>query len=321
MEKISIIVPIYNVEQYLEKCIISIINQTYKNIEIILVDDGSKDNSGKIADEYKKTDDRIVVIHKENGGLSDARNCALDIATGDYITFVDSDDYIDIRYCEMLYNALIKTNADIAICEMQYVYDDKYENNNNENIKTEEYLKGDAMIKYMDTEYVVACAKLYKSELFNDLRYIVGKIHEDEFMFHKVFFKCKKIVYINSKLYAYRQRESSITKTEYSIKKLDAICALEDRLKFSTDNKLVELYDKTEASYLYLLRKNMYQLSVSNIENKEKIIDELYSKLINRYSKLKKNKYISLKFYILSKIVALFPKTFKKVVIKKGKNE
>lgn len=321
MKKISIIVPIYNVEQYLKKCIESIINQTYKNIEIILINDGSKDNSGKIADEYSKNDDRIIVMHKENGGLSDARNCALDIATGDYITFVDSDDYIDIKFCKILHDVIVSKNADMVICEMQHVYKDEDELQNSDKINIEEYSGDEAIIKYSDTDNVVACAKLYKSELFCNLRYELGKIHEDEFMFHKIFYKCKKIIHIDSKLYAYRQRENSITKAAYSIKRLDALYALEDRLQFSIDNKLTDLYNKTEMIYLYLLRKNLYKLSVSNIENRERIIEEFYSKLINGYLRLKKNKYISLKLYIFTKIVTICPKKLKKYIIMKGKDE
>ncbi len=119
---ISIIVPVYKVEMYIKKCINSIINQTYKNIEIILVDDGSPDNCGKICDDYSKTDKRIIVVHKDNGGLSDARNRGLIAASGQFITFVDSDDYIELNYIETHYNNLINNNADISIAGHNVIY-------------------------------------------------------------------------------------------------------------------------------------------------------------------------------------------------------
>ena len=120
MDLISVIIPIYNVEQYLKECLESVINQTYRNLEIILVDDGSKDKSGKICDEYKNKDERIKVVHKENGGLSDARNAGMKIATGKYIQFIDSDDFIDKDMIETLYNLIIENEADISMCSNYY---------------------------------------------------------------------------------------------------------------------------------------------------------------------------------------------------------
>lgn len=119
MEKISIVMPAYGVEKYIAKSIESVINQTYKNLELIIVDDESPDNSGKIAEEYAAKDERIKVIHKKNGGVASARNAALDIATGDYITFIDSDDYADVHQYETLYNMIKKHDVDIAFCELQ----------------------------------------------------------------------------------------------------------------------------------------------------------------------------------------------------------
>ena len=120
---ISIVLPIYNVENYIEKCMESVLNQTYKNIEIILVDDGSPDNCPIICDQYVKEDNRVKVVHKENGGLSDARNAGIKVANGDYITFIDSDDYVDKDYVEFLYNTIEETDADIAIGGHRVIYD------------------------------------------------------------------------------------------------------------------------------------------------------------------------------------------------------
>ena len=127
-ELISVIVPIYNVEQYLEKCIESIISQTYKNLQIILIDDGSNDKSGKICNKYAEKDKRVVVIHKENAGVSEARNTGLDNAKGEWITFVDADDWIEEEYCQRLYNLVIETNSDVALCGYNRVVGTKKEN-------------------------------------------------------------------------------------------------------------------------------------------------------------------------------------------------
>ena len=126
-ERISVVVPVYNVEQYLEKCVNSIINQTYKNLEIILVDDGATDKSGKLCDELAKLDNRIMAYHKKNGGLSDARNYGVERATGDYIGFVDGDDYIDAEMYEKLYEAIKKENVDVAECNLKIIYSDRVE--------------------------------------------------------------------------------------------------------------------------------------------------------------------------------------------------
>ena len=135
-ERISVVVPVYNVEQYLEKCVNSIINQTYKNLEIILVDDGATDKSGKLCDELAKLDNRIMAYHKKNGGLSDARNYGVERATGDYIGFVDGDDYIDVEMYEKLYEAIKKENVDVAECNLKIIYFlKKIKINNNQSTK------------------------------------------------------------------------------------------------------------------------------------------------------------------------------------------
>lgn len=215
-KSISIIVPIYKVEKYLDKCIDSLVNQTYKNLEIILVDDGSPDNCPKICDDWAKKDNRIKVIHKQNGGLSEARNFGIEISTGDYIMFVDSDDYLDLEICKTLLDINLKYNSDFAMCGTNIVYEDKEvklnipENINIQVFENEEVIRHlfNSNIKFI----VTAWAKLYKRQLFETIRYDVGKIHEDEFIFHKILDKTKKFVYINKPLYYYLQRQGSITK-------------------------------------------------------------------------------------------------------------
>lgn len=209
---ISVVIPVYNVEKYLKECLESVLNQTYKNLEIILVDDGSKDSSGEICDEYAKRDSRIKVIHKKNGGLSDARNAGIDAARGEYITFVDSDDYIEEDMYEFLAKNMEKADADISICQVYYVYKEAKETTHTPNIYLEmdsiEAIKHVNMVGYYT---VAAYDKLYKRDIFKEIRYPVGKINEDWYIICEVFDKANKIVYSSEPKYNYRKRKGSIT--------------------------------------------------------------------------------------------------------------
>lgn len=238
---ISVIVPVYNVEKYLKKCIDSIINQTYRNLEIILVDDGSPDNAGKICDEYALKDHRIRVIHKENGGLSDARNAGIDVVHGEYLSFVDSDDYLDEHMMEKLLAALISEDAEMSMCRFTYVDDDGHllEKKNAELPPAKsEVLTGFEAIRRLNEgsgQYSIACCKLYKRDLFQGVRFPVGKRHEDEFVSHVLFMKCNRVACIGEALYYYVQRNDSImgsARIALSIKYLDAVEALLNRAVF-----------------------------------------------------------------------------------------
>lgn len=224
MEKISIIIPVYNVEKYMKKCIESVINQTYKNIEIILVDDGSTDRSAHICDEYEKKDKRIVVIHKKNGGLADARNAGIVKASGKYLGFIDSDDYIENDMYEVLYNNIKKENADISMCGLISCYKDTdmeiYKNE-----KTNYYVFNDeeAIRNVLEgkNNSVWAVNKLYKKELFDNVRYPVGKYAEDAFVIIKILMQCEKVVFTTQKKYYYIRRNSSITTNGFNKKSYD----------------------------------------------------------------------------------------------------
>lgn len=238
MDKISVIVPVYKVEQYLNKCVDSIICQTYKNLEIILVDDGSPDRCGEICDEYAKKDDRVKVIHKKNGGLSDARNAGLDISTGDWIGFVDSDDYINPDMYEKLLCSAKENDADISLCSYKYVGDGEYDNNSP--VKTEVISGKDILFRKMNQKksyyWVVAWNKLYKSHLFNEIRYPYGKLHEDEFTIHEIFYGVKKVACVSESLYNYLQRDNSIVNSNYSVRHLDLAEAQLNRAEFLYKN-------------------------------------------------------------------------------------
>lgn len=213
-KKVSIIVPIYNVEKYLKRCIDSILKQTYKELEIILVDDGSTDSSGLICEEYKENENRIKVIHKNNGGLSSARNAGLDIATGAYLTFIDSDDWIAENHIEQIMNALEAKSADIAVCGI-VVIDGKTSNVYKSVDNICEFTSYDAIDNILmgGSIDVSACNKVYKNEVFNNVRYPEGENNEDAAVIIDILSKVKKIVQIPDNSYYYYQRKGSISKT------------------------------------------------------------------------------------------------------------
>lgn len=217
MEKdlISVIIPVYNVELYVGKCLDSVVQQTYRNMEIIVVDDGSTDSSGQICDEYKKKDSRFRVIHKKNEGLSASRNLAISLAKGKFITCIDSDDYIAENYIGELYNVLTKYNADISVCRFLYTFgnkEDKRDGKNDEFV----YSKVEALkVLFGEKEFGhYAHQKLYKSEIIKKHPYPVGKAYEDVATTYKMFADANRVVYTQKQLYFYRQRPGSIISSD-----------------------------------------------------------------------------------------------------------
>lgn len=211
---ISIIVPIYKVEEYLADCVNSLINQTYKKIEIILVDDGSPDNCPKLCDEYALKDPRIIVLHKPNGGLSDARNAGLDVCKGEYVAFVDSDDFIDKEMYDHMLNASLKYNADIVRCDFRMYGGTKYQNHSLY-LKNKEYtvLTDYEPLKALLTWKMHCCAwdKLYRKDFLKNNRFIKGRLNEDIIFHFMLLQQGCTYVEINKVLYNYRVRPGSIT--------------------------------------------------------------------------------------------------------------
>lgn len=266
--KISVIVPIYKVEKYLNRCVDSIINQTYQNLEIILVDDGSPDNSGLISDEYASIDHRVKVIHQSNGGLSDARNAGIDIATGDYIGFVDSDDFIHPDMFRDLYDRIQKHDADIAQCSYRAVTEDTFIDPGADNEKVINNLEALELIytRY-NVDYVVAWDKLYRKHLFDSIRFPKAKIHEDEFTTYKLFYLSGKIVVFDKKYYYYYQSPDSIIRSGFNLKKLHYTDAMEERIRFFKEKGLTGLHSLASRKYaqwillfIYLNRKAIKNL-------------------------------------------------------------
>jgi len=277
-KKISIVIPIYKVEKYLDKCVESVLCQTYKNLEIILVDDGSPDNCPKKCDEWAKKDNRIKVIHKANGGLSDARNCGIDNACGDYIMFVDSDDYLTINALEKLTEILERNNADFVMGGVTIFKEDTTPQVEKSN-EREQLFEGEQVIENIYKSEIpfimTAWAKLYKISIFENLRYEVGKIHEDEFMYHKFMAKTRKFVYTSFPVYNYLVRSSGITGS-VSEKNLEhTIEAFIERFKFMEKN-----FPNRHAKNVNMHLSNLRALYVSKRFNAKykKLIKEEFKK-------------------------------------------
>ena len=281
MDKVSVIVPVFNVDKYLKQCIESIITQTYQNIEIILVDDGSTDSSGYICDQYKEKDNRIKVIHKENGGLSSARNIGIDIADGDYIAFIDSDDSVDKQYIYALYSACKKYDCQIAQCDFLYVSEKsiKLEMNNNYNtevLSSEMALKRACRIPDA-VKYNVAWNKLYSKQLFETIRYPQNRIHEDEFTTYRLIYKANKIVVIDAYLYYYLQRKDSIMGKKFNLSRLDCMKAYEERLNYLYSKNMTNIYYEFAIMYYQSLWR-VYGLVKENIDDGKVILAILEKK-------------------------------------------
>ncbi len=280
-ELISIIIPVYNVEKYLKECLDSVINQSYTNIEILLIDDGSTDSSSKICKEYCKIDNRIKYYKKKNGGLSSARNYGIKKSTGKYLSFIDSDDIISNNMIQILYNELKKNNCDISVCKYK-IFSDSFiykESNYNKEIIEQENIIINLMIDDKITSH--SCNKLYDKNLFNNNQYVVGKKYEDIGTTYKLLLSSKRVVYIDKELYGYRYRNNSITNHLSKNTLLDYIEMInkryDDLIKYKYELK--DYIDMNRINsitryYLEIVRCNGYIL-LKDEEVKNKLNEEL----------------------------------------------
>lgn len=258
MPQISVIVPVYKVEKYLSRCVDSILAQTFTDYEIILIDDGSPDHCGEMVDEYARKDERIIALHQENQGLSAARNSGIDIAKGDYYTFVDSDDYIYPEYLSKLLNAVIRNDADISICG-----NIRFSEEPNQkiicNFEEERVVSGRDACKLMydvprkSANYVVAWGKLYRKKMFLNHRYPVGKMHEDQFVTYKLMYNAEKVVELGECLYGYYVNRNGIMNSLFKLKMYDGVVAFEETEKFFAEKKEHELVAKVKKEKDFLL--------------------------------------------------------------------
>jgi len=275
--KLSIIVPIYNVERYLRKCIDSVLAQTFTDFECILVDDGSPDNCSAICDEYAKKDSRIRVIHKENGGLSDARNAGLDIAQGEYIGFIDSDDYIHERMYEILVEKAISTDVDIVACGVYNVAENgetlgKWPNLSNDKV----YKKKDFIDNFHpDVRRDIMTAvwnKIYKREIFSTLRFPFGKYYEDAYIQLDIWNQCDMIAVVKDTLYYYLIRQEGIMRQKFSAKKMHLIdCAYRQYVFFVKQDNPVQI-NYTLSVYLTNYLMTYYAVSLREKSYKKEFL-------------------------------------------------
>lgn len=295
---VSIIIPIYNVGSYLDKCIMSVINQTYSNLEIILVDDGSTDSSGTICDKWGRKDNRVVVIHKENGGLSDARNKGISIAKGLFYSFVDGDDWIEKDMIQSTMHLMIKNNCQIGVCNIIQIDSENHTYPFYRPVDVETILEDDS--KFITLKQPSVCNKIFSRELFIGTEFPVGKYYEDTYVFHKLAFKANRIVLTGRNSYWYVIREGSIIgQSKKDNRYFDFVEAVWERMRFfqehniqsCTDEAALELY----AAYnncLHELRKTEQNRELFRIARNK--YHDAYSYLMKSTRKIGIKQYIRL---------------------------
>ena len=268
MEKqlISIIVPIYNVENYLRQCLDSVLGQTFKNFEVLLVNDGSSDSSGDICREYVEKDSRFHYFEKENGGLSDARNYGIERAQGEYLTFIDSDDFVNEKHLENLFLASRLTNADITIGGFSrfengtfWLYQDYFSSDSLVSFTSAQAIQHlDSMFDVPFLNFSIVCGKLFKRDLFKELRFQYGKYAEAQFIIWRLYLKARSIYSFNVDSYIYRINETGMSSV-FSLKHLDYIDALEERIKSTKDLEGIDI-NLSFNMYRYVLKRILQQL-------------------------------------------------------------
>lgn len=241
MKKVSVIVPVYNTEKYLYRCIESILDQTYKMLELILIDDGSTDSSGIICDEVAQKDTRVKVLHKKNEGAGEARNCGINIAQGEYICFVDSDDYISSRYIEIMLHAAEKYDCGIVQCDFLFGNEENYSFIEEEKEDEEPVVLDNREAFETRKTKIIICAKLYKVELFNNIRYPKLSIHDDEFITYKLIYNSKNIALLSRALYYYYNSNGSIMRTKKEYYPENFIEAYDERIEYFRDKNEKQL--------------------------------------------------------------------------------
>ncbi|SHJ33447.1 glycosyltransferase family 2 protein [Pseudobutyrivibrio xylanivorans] len=310
---ISVIVPVYNAEKFLDYCISSIMKQTYQNFELILIDDGSKDSSGAICDEWYKKDSRVKVVHQSNSGVAATRNKGLDMAKGDYICFIDNDDFVKENYLETFIIAMNKTNSDIVMCDIASVKLSEAETPLDKVIQLDPKGCLSWLTNPISREYVIMVVlwnKMYKRNIFTDLRFEKGKFHEDEFMINNILRTVEKVTFVPLQNYVYRTNETSITgeKNKSALYHLEFVDAYIERIKIA--NELDEDGEKdfvlSLVKWIFIKLAQYYKDGNVNMQNAvKKKYAEVYAEYSHLLSDKQKAKY---KMFTISP--GLFCKTF-----------
>ena len=310
MPQISVIVPVYNVEKYLNRCVESILSQTFKDFELLLIDDGSTDNSGSICDEYEKKDCRIKVIHKPNSGPSDARNVGIELAIGKYILFVDSDDWVSNDLLDFLYKLIVKNNADIALSG--YISTGNTINNSLLRCKETHVISKENIRKFcLNKEIVSPCGKLYKRDLFNKIRFPSGQIYEDIFTVFQVMSESNSVVVNLTPKYYYFSDITSITRSKFTKSRWDLLKAYEDVLEACMNEteevqKLAEF--RRNKCYFTLLCHVAFYGFADDYKDKDKTVRYLLKNFRKHYFSLVKSNLIPFdRKVIMSAMYICFP--------------
>ena len=285
-ELISVIVPVYHIEPYLRGCLDSIAGQTYKNLDVILIDDGSDDGCPAICDEYAARDSRFRVIHQENRGLSAARNRGIEEAWGDILTFVDGDDRLHPRFCDILYRRMTEAGADVAVGNYDFIHQiDEEKEDRSQEQKVFVRTGYEAQFLFYDGAMCirngVAWLKLYRKALFENIRFPEGKIHEDTFVMPFIYDLAKTVVYTDAVIYYYLVRLGSITGT-YHLKRLDQLEAQEGIIRLYRERGYRELYRKAYESYLHAIRNHYYDIK-KYLPKEKSALKELDQKFRKKY--------------------------------------
>jgi len=292
MPLISVIVPVYKVEPYLERCVESILAQTFSDYELILVDDGSPDRCPQMCDAYAGKDSRIHVIHQENGGLSAARNAGLDWifenSDSSWVTFIDSDDWVHPLYLEILLDAVTLCHQDISVCPPKFAEEYHLENYEKHHIPVHTQ-SSESFYQEVDKAPNTAWAKLYKKELWQEIRYPVGKLHEDRFTTYKLLFLYERIAVVEVPLYYYFRNANGIVMSQWSPKRLDDLEAMEEQLKYFKTNSFEDAFVHTLKEYVHSLvyslrnmkNKREFSRKAAEVRNKLRITLLQYHKLLD----------------------------------------
>ena len=297
MAKVSVIVPVYNVEAYLRCCVDSILAQTFTDFELFLVDDGSSDKSGEICDEYAAQDARVIVLHQKNGGVSAARNAGIDYVMANcdsqWIAFVDSDDWIHKSYLSILLEAAQQCSVDIAQCDSQDILDGEVEKTVDEN--SIQWCPASPSEAYLRPGAVVPMRKIIRKHLLNEIRFPNGRIHEDEAVMHRVVFAVNQVAIVDAPLYCYRVRQGSIMHSPWSVKRLDVLEAIEDQLSYFADKQISDMYERTKKKYIDWITGLYYVCAHSNDPKKKKALRILSGRMRNALIRYGKDLGISIK--------------------------
>ncbi|MGE8204569.1 glycosyltransferase family 2 protein [Heyndrickxia sp. NPDC080065] len=302
---ISIIVPVYNEELYLKQCIDSILAQTFTNFELILVNDGSTDCSGDICDEYESKNSRVRVIHKNNGGLSSARNAGIKEAEGEYIGFIDSDDFIDENMYKNLYQLCQETNSDISICRFGREIDGELISDDEEKIiKEMDHIEGMRQLFKGVLYRFSVCNKLFKKTCFENILFPEGRIHEDLSTTYKLFSNANKVVFTNYVGYMYVKRENSILTSTFNKRRLDAFTGWEEILPFMKQN-YPQLSNVVYACFAYACVDNSYYIvnQVADKKERKKYLLFIQSSVRKFYKDIVKNDVLTMKYKNLITLV------------------